>query len=132
MGQSPVSFAPDPNGHTDFAHPSGNIACIYIPAGGTRVYKPKDGGPELSCDQTGSGGAYRRYALGKSGGARIIQNPNEQDCCGSNNTLAQGARWAAGPFSCESTLEGVNCNRNDGSGFSINAKGGGRAYPKPK
>ncbi|SFG82090.1 hypothetical protein [Ensifer sp. OV372] len=33
-----------------FAMPSGNIGCIYTPAGGTSVYQPADGGPELACD----------------------------------------------------------------------------------
>jgi hypothetical protein len=34
-----------------FVMPSGNIGCVYTPAGGTPVYQPADGGP----------GAYLRY-----------------------------------------------------------------------
>ena len=122
----PVSFTPDPNGHTDFIMASGKVACTYIPAGGTKVYKPKDGGPELSCDSIAP--KYQRYELGKSGKARLINNPNEKNCCGSNNTLADGARWSGGPFTCESSAAGLNCKRSDGRGFSINPKGGGRVY----
>jgi hypothetical protein len=122
----PATFAPDPNGHTDFILAGGKVGCTYVPAGGTKVYKPKDGGPELSCDSIEL--KYQRYALGKSGKARQINNPNEQSCCGSNNTLAAGARWAGGPFSCESSATGLSCKRSDGRGFAINPKGGGRVY----
>jgi hypothetical protein len=122
----PASFAPDPNGHTDFILASGKVGCTYIPAGGTKVYKPKDGGPELSCDSIEP--KYRRYELGKSGKARQINNPNEQNCCGSNNTLGEGARWSGGPFTCESSAAGLSCKRSDGRGFAINPKGGGRVY----
>jgi hypothetical protein len=54
--------------------------------------------------------------------------PVEQNCCGSNNTLAAGARWSGGPFTCESSAAGRACKRSDGRGFSIDAKGGGRVY----
>src|SRR5262245_44568550 len=81
-----VSFAPDPSGHTDFILASGKIGCTYIPAGGTKVYKPKDGGPELSCDSIEP--KYQRFTLAKSGGGKLTYNPSEQNCCGSNNTLA--------------------------------------------
>lgn len=42
---------PAEGGLIAFATPSGNIGCTYVPAGGTDVYEPKDGGPELQCDR---------------------------------------------------------------------------------
>lgn len=46
-----ITFPPSPNGFTSFSMPSGNVECIFTPAGGSNVYKPADGGPELSCDR---------------------------------------------------------------------------------
>jgi hypothetical protein len=58
----------------------------------------------------------------------MVDDPNEQNCCGSNNTLRDGARWSGGPFACESSAAGLSCKRGDGRGFAINPKGGGRVY----
>ena len=46
-----------------FVMPSGNIGCTYIPEGGTDVYEPVDGGPELSCDRIEP--KYLRATLGR-------------------------------------------------------------------
>jgi hypothetical protein len=50
-GAADRSFAPDENGQIVFVTPSGNIGCTYIPKGGTAMYTPDDGGPELGCDR---------------------------------------------------------------------------------
>ena len=43
-------FAAQANGQITFVMPSGNIGCIYTPKGGTDVYEPVDGGPEILPD----------------------------------------------------------------------------------
>jgi hypothetical protein len=101
----------------EFTTPSGNIGCIYIPAGGTKVYRPRDGGPELSCDRPEP--KYVHVSLARSGKAKQIVNPGEQGCCSDTNKLGYGQRWSGGPFICESTQNGLTCKRNDGRGFSI-------------
>lgn len=52
-----------------FMMPSGNIGCVYTPAGGTAVYQPQDGGPELACDIVAP--RYVRATLGRSGAATL-------------------------------------------------------------
>ncbi len=48
-----------------FATPTGNIGCVFTPAGGSRVYVPADGGPELACDIVQP--RYMRATLSASG-----------------------------------------------------------------
>jgi hypothetical protein len=112
-----VAFPGGPGEGIDFAVPGGNVGCIYIPAGGTKVYQPRDGGPELSCDRIAP--KYVHVELGKSGKATQIVNPGEQGCCSEANKLDYGQRWSGGPFSCESAKSGLTCKRSDGHGFSI-------------
>ena len=47
----PVNFAAGTGGQINFVLPSQNIGCTFTPKGGTGVYQPFDGGPELSCDR---------------------------------------------------------------------------------
>jgi hypothetical protein len=116
---APVTF-PDRKGQIDFITPSGNIGCIYTPAGGVEVYKPTDGGPELSCDRAQP--KYIRVELARKGAASLIKDISDQSCCGSDNTLAYGQQWSAGPFSCSSALAGLTCKRDDGHGFFISRR----------
>jgi hypothetical protein len=113
----PVTFPVAPGEGIDFAVPSGNVGCVYIPAGGTKTYQSRDGGPELSCDRIAP--KYVHVALGKSGKATQIVNPGEQGCCSEANKLDYGQRWSGGPFTCESAQDKLTCRRNDGRGFSI-------------
>ena len=112
-----VSFAPDANGAVSFHMPSNNIECIFIPAGGTKVYKPANGGPELSCDRAKP--VYTRYFLGPSGRATSTTNVGDPSCCGGSNLLAYGSRWVMGPFECASTAAGLRCTRLGDHGFLI-------------
>jgi hypothetical protein len=112
-----VAFPGGPGEAVDFAVPGGNIGCIYIPAGGTKVYQPREGGPELSCDRIAP--KYVHVELGTSGKATQIVNPGEQGCCNEANTLGHGQRWSGGPFTCGSAKSGLTCKRHDRHGFSI-------------
>ena len=100
-----------------FVMPSGNIGCIYIPEGGTAVYQPADGGPELSCDRIEP--KYLRATLGRSGRAVIHSDVGDQGCCGGDRTVDYGETWSAGPFTCYSERTGLTCKRADGHSFLL-------------
>lgn len=104
-----ASFAPDDNGAVTFQLPSGNIGCIYIPEGGTRVYQPPGGHAELQCDRVEP--SYQRVILGSSGAARKYVHVGDAPCCGFANVLDYGESWSAGPFTCQSATTGLTCRR---------------------
>ena len=112
----PVIFSAGANGQISFVMPSQNIGCTYTPMGGTPVYKPFDGGPELSCDRIAP--QYVRVVLTPKS-VRRFDNVGDQDCCGADNILPHGARWTLGPFTCDSSAAGLACRREDGRGFSM-------------
>ena len=111
------TFDPDASGSTSFVMPSGNIGCIYTPAGGSTVYVPADGGPELSCDRVAP--SYRRFVLSAGGKATMITNVGDPSCCGADNALPYGTAWRIEPFICTSETKGLTCARDDGHGFFI-------------
>jgi hypothetical protein len=115
---SDQKFKPNANGGTEFMAPSGNIGCIYIPAGGTEVYEPEDGGPELQCDRVGP--VYLRFILNKAGKAKIYENAGDVSCCG-GPVLRYGNTTRLGPFTCVSETSGMTCTRGD-RGFFISRK----------
>ncbi|MCV9998508.1 hypothetical protein OE766_09635 [Pararhizobium sp. YC-54] len=103
-----------------FVLPSGNIGCIYTPEGGTKVYQPADGGPELSCDRIEP--RYVRATLPRKGDATLVKDVGDQSCCPAGPVLDYGQTWTAGPFSCLSTRTGLSCERNDGHSFFLSRK----------
>ena len=113
--QTTVSF-PEVNGIVEFSLPSGNIGCDYI-ARRTRVYIPRGGGPELSCDRREP--SYVNVDLGPTGPAQRTNDPGEQSCCGADNTLQYGQTWKDGPFTCQSSDFGLTCAHNNGHGFTM-------------
>jgi hypothetical protein len=112
-----MTFPTEDSGATTFVMPSGNIGCIYTPAGGSTVYTPADGGPELSCDRVEP--AYLRFILAASGAGQTIKNVGDASCCGSANELPYGTVWQLEPFTCVSAINGLTCIRDDGHGFFI-------------
>ena len=111
------SFPAGANGGIGFLMPSNNIECNYTPDGGSANYQSADGGPELSCDRLAP--TYLRFTLEDKGPAYILKDVGDQFCCGGTNVFAYGTRWQEGPFSCESSSSGLNCERKDGHGFFI-------------
>lgn len=93
----------------EFVLPSGNIGCIYTPKGGTGVYQPVDGGPELLCDRVAP--SYARIILGPVGKAVLHRQVGDASCCSAEPVLAYGESWTAGPFTCEATTKGLACQR---------------------
>ncbi len=104
----------------EFVLPSGNIGCIYTPEGGTAVYQPADGGPELSCDRIEP--RYVRATLARKGEATLYKDVGDQSCCSAGPVLDYGETWEAGPFSCLSTRTGLSCERDDGHSFFLSRK----------
>lgn len=100
-----------------FVMPSGNIGCTYIPEGGTAVYQPADGGPELSCDRIEP--KYLRATLGRGGKAVVLSDVGDEGCCSGERTLDYGEVWRGGPFTCYSQRTGLTCERGDGHSFLL-------------
>ena len=111
-------FGPNANGGTEFMAPSGNIGCIYIPAGGTEVYEPEDGGPELQCDRIEP--VYLRFILNKAGKGKVYENAGDVSCCGGPVLKYGNSTWL-GPFTCISESSGMTCTRGE-HGFFISRK----------
>jgi hypothetical protein len=101
-------------GYTEFMLPSGNIGCIYTPVGGTDVYQPEDGGPELQCDRMEP--TYLRAILGASGKGKIHKNVGDASCC-SGPVLRYGNAVTLGPYYCESEQTGLTCYRDNNGIF---------------
>ena len=111
------SIGADDQGQVDFVTPSGNIGCTYTPEGGTDVYMPAGGGPELQCSRIEP--SYVTVILGPGGPPERIDNPGEQGCCSVEPKLEYGNSWSAGPFTCASTTSGLSCRSAAGHGFSM-------------
>lgn len=99
-----------------FQSPSGNLGCVYIPAGGTAVYHSPSGGAELQCDRVAP--TYVRVTLYEHGAATVLNTVGDASCCG-GETLAYGQRWNQGPFSCTMADTGLSCTNADLHGFSL-------------
>jgi hypothetical protein len=111
-------FVAEDNGQIIFVMPSGNIGCIYTPAGGTDTYEPLDGGPELSCDRIEP--SYVNVVLGPNDPAIITEDPGEQSCCGGPNIFKYGNTVHLDGFTCKSSTKGLTCENPDtGYGFSM-------------
>lgn len=111
-------LTPSDNGQIEFATPSGNIGCLFTPKGGTDVYEPKGGGPELICERVEP--AYVTVILGPEGEPEMIEDPGEQSCCGSENILEYGNSVdLEDTFTCAVETTGLTCERDDGVGFSM-------------
>lgn len=113
------------NGQIEFNMPSGNIGCLYTPAGGTDVYEPKDGGPELICERVEP--EYVTIILTADGEAEVIADPGEQACCGSENVFDYGNTITLDGFVCESATTGLTCESDEGYGFTM-ARAGIETY----
>jgi hypothetical protein len=104
-------FTPGEDGQIEFVMPSGNVGCIYTPKGGTDVYMPAGGGPELSCDRIAP--RYVNITLGPKGPAVLTRDPGEQSCCGAENVFAYGNTATLGDFICSSSTAGLVCETAD-------------------
>lgn len=114
--QTQVEFAATSSGQITFSTPSGNIECTLTPAGGTPVYQPEDGGPELSCDRRDP--AYIRLTMTPKS-VKQYKDVGDQSCCTTDNPLPYGSTWSKAGFACTSAATGLTCRRRDGRGFSI-------------
>ena len=108
---------PSNSGQVFFNMPSGNVGCVYTPAGGVAHYQPTDGGPELACDRIEP--TYLRFILAARGKARRYNNVGDTSCCDGSNIFRYGNTWSKGPFVCKSTQNGLTCTRVGGNGFFI-------------
>lgn len=119
-----IGFAAEQNmeyeedGQLTFVTPSGNVGCIYTPEGGTDVYEPLDGGPELSCDRIDPD--YVNVTLGPLDEAILTEDPGEQSCCGADNVFKYDNELILEGFICYSETTGLVCQTESGEhGFLI-------------
>lgn len=117
--QTAAMFPAEANGQIIFVMPSKNVGCTFTPQGGTSVYQPHDGGPELSCDRVEP--QYVRVVMTPKSLVRY-NNVGDRDCCGVN-VFAYGTRWTQGPFVCDSAQSGLTCRRQDGRNFVLSRSG---------
>lgn len=106
------------DGQIVFVMPSGNVGCTYTPEGGTEIYEPAGGGPELICERVEP--SYVTVILGPKGKPKRINNPGEQGCCGAEQVLDYGNESYFDGFVCYSERTGLVCETDDGAhGFSM-------------
>lgn len=114
-----ITFDENEQGQIEFAMPSGNIGCIYTPAGGTDVYEPVGGGPELACERIEP--TFVRVIMGPSGKARRYDIYGDTTCCTAENIFRYGEVWRFDGFRCTSSTSGLTCRRG-AHGFSMSRK----------
>jgi len=107
----------DDEGQVVFVMPSGNIGCIYTPAGGTSVYETEDGLTEIACDRVEPN--YVRAILGGSGAGYVLDDVGDASCCSLDQVFNYERVVQLGPFQCLSTRKGLTCAREDGHGFFL-------------
>lgn len=98
------------SGQVEFAMPSGNIGCIVTPEGGTDVYQPADGGPEIMCDRVEPD--YVRVVMG-AGEADELDDVGDPSCCSVEQVLDYGDWAAIEGFVCTSRTTGLTCTTED-------------------
>ncbi|MEQ1493088.1 MAG: hypothetical protein ABL932_21290 [Terricaulis sp.] len=110
-----VTTSATPGVSVEFMAPSGNIGCVYTPAGGTAVYETADGRAELKCDR--SEPEYVRVVLSETGAARI-EPTDERGCC-SGETIQYGQAWSEGPVTCNVSDAGLSCSNRERHGVTL-------------
>ena len=110
-GAKEQSFKPNKQGQIEFQLPSGNVGCLYTPEGGTDIYEPLDGGPELICDRIAPD--YVRIILGPESEADAIFDPGEQPCC-SGPKFSYDNEVELDGFICQSETTGLACQTTSG------------------
>ena len=113
----PQNFFANDEGQIEFVMPSGNIGCIYTPAGGTSVYETVDGLAEIQCDRVEP--SYVRAILGGQGGGYLIEDVGDASCCSLMQRFEYDHVVTLGPFQCLSERRGLTCARQDGHGFFL-------------
>lgn len=98
------------SGQVEFATPSGNIGCIVTPEGGTDVYEPAGGGPEIMCDRVEPD--YVRVVLA-AGEAEELDDVGDPSCCSVEQVLHYGEWAEIEGFVCTSARSGLTCTTED-------------------
>ncbi|KQV08606.1 hypothetical protein ASC89_12425 [Devosia sp. Root413D1] len=105
-----VELDANDNGQIEFVMPSGNVGCIVTPEGGTDVYQPEGGGPEIMCDRVEP--EYVRVVLGADS-AEELDEVGDASCCGAEQVLHYGEWASIEGFVCYSKKTGLTCTTED-------------------
>lgn len=111
------NFFANDEGQVEFVMPSGNIGCIYTPAGGTSFYETVDDLAEIQCDRVEPD--YVRAILGGQGEGYLVENVGDAGCCSLTQRFEYDHVVTLGPFQCLSERRGLTCARQDGHGFFL-------------
>lgn len=111
------NFFANDEGQIEFVMPSGNIGCIYTPAGGTSFYETANGLAEIQCDRVEPD--YVRAILGGQGEGYLVEDVGDASCCSLTQRFEYDHVVALGPFQCLSERRGLTCARQDGHGFFL-------------
>ena len=110
-------FYANDEGQVEFTMPSGNIGCIYTPAGGTSVYETLDGLAQILCDRVEP--TYVRAILGGQNEGVLLDAVDDASCCSLTQKFEYDHVVTLGPFQCLSERRGLTCARADGHGFFL-------------
>ena len=110
-------FYANDEGQVEFTMPSGNIGCIYTPAGGTSVYETLDGLAQILCDRVEP--TYVRAILGGQNEGVLLDAVGDANCCSLTQKFEYDHVVTLGPFQCLSERRGLTCARADGHGFFL-------------
>lgn len=105
-----VDLEASASGQVEFAMPSGNIGCIVTPEGGTDVYQPEDGGPEIMCDRVEPD--YVRVILAADE-AEELDDVADPSCCSADQVLDYDDWATIEGFVCTSETTGLTCTTED-------------------
>lgn len=105
-----VELDANEDGQIEFVMPSGNIGCIVTPEGGTDVYEPEDGGPEIMCDRVEP--EYVRVVLAADS-AEELDDVADPSCCSAEQVLQYGEWASIEGFVCYSETSGLTCSTED-------------------
>ncbi len=86
------------------------FGCIVTPEGGTDVYQPEDGGPEIMCDRVEPD--YVRVVMG-AGEAEELDDVGDPSCCSVEQVLDYGDWAEVEGFVCTSRTTGLTCTIED-------------------
>ena len=116
-GGNETSFPVAPDGTVLFVTPSGNIGCLYMPAGGTATYATLSGQEELHCTRVAP--TYTVVILDHAQDHPAAIASGEVPGLDAGPVLPYGRFWQHGGFTCLSATSGLTCINSTGAGLRM-------------
>ena len=116
-GGNETAFPVAPDGTVSFVMPSGNVGCLYIPAGGTATYATFTGQEELHCTRVEP--TYTVVILDHAQRHPVPIASGEMPGLDAGPVLPYGRFWQQGAFTCLSAQSGLTCTNATGAGLRM-------------